>query len=109
MLLIRLSVVFPRASAWSSEPGVQKQQTTYSTIKPVKVVALQDPQEYYDFFKIVGQNAKKAKIAKNACQNKTSITNPSRVGGRRCSPPGGFQLNKSIGVVFRVEFDGDVR
>ena len=46
-----------------------------------------------DFLKILGQNAKKAKIAKNACQNKTSITNPSRVGGRRCSPPGGFQSN----------------
>ena len=29
--------------------------------------------------------------AKNACQNKTSITNAPRVGGRRCSPPGGFQ------------------
>ena len=44
-----------------------------------------------DFFEILGQNAKKAKNAKNACQNKTSITNVPRVGGRRCSPPGGFQ------------------
>ena len=47
-----------------------------------------------DFFKILGQNAKKAKNAKNACQNKSSITNAPRVGGRRCSPPGGFQLWK---------------
>ena len=45
-----------------------------------------------DFFEILGQNAKKAKIAKNACQNQTSITNPSRVGGRRCSPPGGVSF-----------------
>ena len=43
------------------------------------------------FFEIFGQNAKKAKNAKNACQNKSSITNVPRVGGRRCSPPGGFQ------------------
>ena len=43
-----------------------------------------------DFFEIFGQNAKKARNAKNACQNKTSITNAPRVGGRRCSPPGGF-------------------
>ena len=46
---------------------------------------------WHDFFEILGQNAKKAKNAKNACQNKTSITNAPRVGGRRCSPPGGFQ------------------
>ena len=46
---------------------------------------------WHDFFEILGQNAKKAKNAKNACQNKTAITNPPRVGGRRCSPPGGFQ------------------
>ena len=43
------------------------------------------------FFEICGQNAKRAKNAQNACQNKTSITNAPRVGGRRCSPPGGFQ------------------
>ena len=48
---------------------------------------------WHDFFEILGQNAKKAKNAKNACQNKTAITNPPRVGGRRCSPPGGFQWN----------------
>ena len=36
------------------------------------------------------QNAKNAKNAKNACQNKTSITNAPRMGGRRWSPPGGF-------------------
>ena len=84
---------------------MQKQQTTYSTIKPVKVVALQDPQEYYDFFKIVGQNAKKAKIAKNACQNQTSITNPSRVGGRRCSPPGGvsFELVLALNTCMAIK------
>ena len=46
-----------------------------------------------DVFEIFGQNAKKAKNAKNACHNKTAITNPPRVGGRRCSPPRGFQLN----------------
>ena len=45
---------------------------------------------WHDFFEILGQDAKKAKNAKNACQNKTAITNPPRVGGRRCSPPGGF-------------------
>ena len=45
-----------------------------------------------DFFEIFGQNAKKAKNAKNACQNKTSITNAPRVGGRRCSPPGGVSM-----------------
>ena len=50
---------------------------------------------WHDFFDILGQNAKKAKNAKNACQNKTAITNPPRVGGRRCSPPGGFQWNWS--------------
>ena len=52
---------------------------------------------WHDFFEILGQNAKKAKNAKNACQNKTAITNPPRVGGRRCSPPGGFQWNSSPG------------
>ena len=46
---------------------------------------------WHDFFEILGQNAKKAKNAKNACQNKSSITKASRVDGRRCSPPGGFQ------------------
>ena len=51
---------------------------------------------WHDFFNIFGQDAKKAKNAKNACQNKTAITNPPRVGGRRCSPPGGFQLNKKM-------------
>ena len=56
-----------------------------------------------DFFNIFGQNAKKAKIAKNACQNKTAITNPSRVGGRRCSPPGGFQLNNCMYASFFVK------
>ena len=50
---------------------------------------------WHDFFEILGQNAKKAKNAKNACQNKTSITNAPRVGGRRCSPPGGVQWNWS--------------
>ena len=44
-----------------------------------------------DFFEICGQNAKRAKNAQNACQNKTSSTSAPRVGGRRCSPPGGFQ------------------
>ena len=44
-----------------------------------------------NFFEIFCQNAKKAKNTQNACQNKTSITNAPRVGGRRCSPPGGFQ------------------
>ena len=44
-------------------------------------------------FWAISLNAKKAKNAKNACQNKTSITNAPRVGGRRCSPPGGFQWN----------------
>ena len=52
---------------------------------------------WHDFFEILGQNAKKAKNAKNACQNKTAITNPPRVGGRRCSPPGGLQWNSSPG------------
>ena len=46
---------------------------------------------WHDFFEIFGQNAKKAENAQNACQTKTSITNVPRVGGRRCSPPGGFQ------------------
>ena len=41
-----------------------------------------------DFFAIFEQNAKKAKNAQNACQNKTSITNAPRMGGRRWSPPG---------------------
>ena len=50
---------------------------------------------WHDFFEILGQNAKKAKNAKNACQNKTSITNPPRVGGRRCSPPRGVSMKFS--------------
>ena len=45
-----------------------------------------------DFFESLGQNAKKAKNAQNACQNKTSITNAPRVGGRQCSPPGGVSM-----------------
>ena len=48
-----------------------------------------------DFSVIFGLNAKKAKNAKNgknACQNKTAITNPPRVGGRRCSPPRGVSI-----------------
>ena len=48
-----------------------------------------------DFFEFFSQNAKKAKNAKDACQNKNSMTNPTRVGGRRCSPPGGFQWNRA--------------
>ena len=50
-----------------------------------------------DFFEICGQNAKRAKNAQNACQNKTSSTSAPRVGGRRCSPPGGFQWNSPPG------------
>ena len=46
---------------------------------------------WHDFFEILGQNAKKAKNAKNACQNKTSITSAPRVGGQRCFLTGGFQ------------------
>ena len=53
---------------------------------------------WQDFFEIFNQNAKKAKNAKNACQNKTSITNAPRVGGRRCSPPGGFNPPPTEGV-----------
>ena len=41
---------------------------------------------WHDFFEILGQNAKKTKTAKNACQNKTSITNPPRVGGNTAPP-----------------------
>ena len=48
-----------------------------------------------DFFEILGLNAKKAKNAKNACQAKTSITNVPRVGGRRCSPPGGVSIKSA--------------
>ena len=48
-----------------------------------------------DFFEILGQNAKKAENAKKACQNKTSIKNPPRVGGRRCSPPGGVSMESA--------------
>ena len=39
-----------------------------------------------DLLEIFDQNAEKAKNARNACQNKTSITNVSGVGGRRCFP-----------------------
>ena len=50
------------------------------------------------FFKVLdvinratnAKNRQKAKNAQNACQNKTSITNAPRMGGRRWSPPGGF-------------------
>ena len=49
---------------------------------------------WHDFFEILGQNAKKAKNAKNACQAKTSIRNVPRVGGRRCSPPGGVSIKR---------------
>ena len=51
---------------------------------------------WHDFFEILGQNAKKAKNAKNACQNKTAITNPPRVGGRRCSPPRGVSMELEL-------------
>ena len=52
-----------------------------------------------DFFEIFDQNATKAKNAKNACQNKTSITNAPRVGGRRCSPPGGVSMELELSWV----------
>ena len=62
-----------------------------------------------DFFEIFGQNAKKAINAQSALKvpknNKyikdlpgkdivPRFAEPPRVGGRRWSPPGGFQLNK---------------
>ena len=57
-----------------------------------KAPRLQLGRFWNDFFQIFGQNATKAMNAKNACQNKTSITNVPRVGGRRCSPPGGVSM-----------------
>ena len=60
-----------------------------------KAPRLQLGRFWNDFFQIFGQNAQKATNAKNACQNKTSMTNAPRVGGRRCSLPGGFQWNWS--------------
>ena len=47
----------------------------------------------------IAKNAKKARNAKNACQNKTSITNAPRVSGRRYSPSGGFN---GIGAKFAI-------